>query len=118
LNPVPVVAYARVSSEPPEGRGGAVVVSTNPTFARRLRELRVAAGLSQYELAKRAGLTSQAINRLEGREGRDPSWSTVQRLARALGLPVGAFDVEEYPVPPQPAEEPPPPTPRPIGKRK
>ena len=63
-------------------------------FGTRLTELREAAGLSQYALAKKSGVTAQAISKLEQGE-RDPSWSTVVKLARALGIGVEKFDVKD-----------------------
>jgi transcriptional regulator with XRE-family HTH domain len=60
------------------------------TFAETLVRLRAAAGVSQYALAKMTGLTPQALSYLE-QGGRTPSWDTVQRLARALGLSFEAF---------------------------
>ena len=44
------------------------------TFAGRLHELREAAGLSQYELARRTGLTQETLSKLE-RSGREPAWT-------------------------------------------
>ena len=61
-----------------------------PFFARRLVELRTAAELSQYELAKRTGLTRQAMSLLELGE-RQPNWETVQRLAAILGTSCQEF---------------------------
>jgi transcriptional regulator with XRE-family HTH domain len=61
-----------------------------PTFARRLQTLREAAGLSQYALAKRSGLSKQALSRLELGD-REPSWTTVQSLAAALSVSCEAF---------------------------
>jgi transcriptional regulator with XRE-family HTH domain len=59
-------------------------------FAKRLRAIRKKAKISQYELAKRAGLTKQALSLLElGR--RAPSWATVQAIAKALGVSCEAF---------------------------
>ena len=60
-------------------------------FARRLQQLREVAGISQYELAKRSGVSKQAVSNLE-LGNREPSWETVRRLARALGVSVAAFD--------------------------
>jgi transcriptional regulator with XRE-family HTH domain len=60
------------------------------TFGAVLLRLRTAAGMSQYELARRSGVTNQAISYLE-KSGLDPGWQTVQRLALALGLDYGAF---------------------------
>jgi DNA-binding XRE family transcriptional regulator len=52
-------------------------------FARRLKELRENEGLTQSQLAEKAGLSVQAISALEN-EIRAPSWETVRRLALAL----------------------------------
>jgi transcriptional regulator with XRE-family HTH domain len=49
----------------------------------KLKRLREAEGLSQNELAKRAKLTREHVNRLEaGRH--DPTVGALQRLAKAL----------------------------------
>jgi transcriptional regulator with XRE-family HTH domain len=49
-----------------------------------VRELRLAAGLSQRKLARRAGTSQPAIARYE-RGAATPSWETLQRLAAACG---------------------------------
>jgi transcriptional regulator with XRE-family HTH domain len=84
------------------------VVKPSTTFAGRLRSLREAAGLSQYALAKRSGLSKQALSRLELGEN-EPIWTTVQRLAVAL-----AVDCREF-VDPSIQPEPEPPS-RPRGR--
>jgi DNA-binding XRE family transcriptional regulator len=53
-------------------------------FACRLRELRAAAGLTQFALAKLADITPQTVYQLEA-DRCDPKWSTVVSLAAALG---------------------------------
>jgi transcriptional regulator with XRE-family HTH domain len=59
-------------------------------FAGRLKELREQAGLTQPELADKAGLSKAGIADLEqGR--REPSWATAVALAGALGVAVTAF---------------------------
>lgn len=63
----------------------------NSSFAARLKELREAAGISQYHLAELAGLSRQALNHLEAGK-RQPTWETVRALARALKVSVEAFD--------------------------
>jgi transcriptional regulator with XRE-family HTH domain len=63
-------------------------------FSSQLRRLREMAGITQQELAKRAGLTTDAISRLE-RGDRQPSWETVLALGKALGVPCTAFDAED-----------------------
>jgi transcriptional regulator with XRE-family HTH domain len=59
-------------------------------FAGRLKSLREKKGLSQYALAKQAGLSKQGISKLELGE-REPSWETVQLIAAALGVNCTAF---------------------------
>lgn len=49
-----------------------------------LREMRLAAGLSQRDLARRAETSQPAIARYE-RGVATPSWETLQRLATACG---------------------------------
>jgi transcriptional regulator with XRE-family HTH domain len=56
-------------------------------FGRRLRRLRQEAGLSQEELAHRAGLHRTVIGRVERAE-RDVGVSTLWPISRALGVPV------------------------------
>lgn len=52
-----------------------------------LRSLRLARGMSQQSLSARAGMSQPQIARLERGIG-DPRYSTLERLARALGVPV------------------------------
>ena len=66
------------------------------TFASRLKQLREEAGLTQPELAERAGMNQFGIAKLE--QGvRKPTWETVQALARALGVDCTAFQVDDKP---------------------
>jgi DNA-binding XRE family transcriptional regulator len=59
-------------------------------FAGRLRELREEAGLTQTDLAGKAGLTREGVAQLEtGR--RKPAWETVLALCEALGCSCEAF---------------------------
>jgi len=66
------------------------------TFGERLRQLREAAGLTQEGLARNANMSLSAISKME-LKNIDPSWSTVQRLARALAVGVAAFDTDQAP---------------------
>jgi predicted ATPase/transcriptional regulator with XRE-family HTH domain len=56
------------------------------SFGERLRGLREAAGLTQEELAERAGMTADGIGALERGVRRRPYPHTVRALAAALGL--------------------------------
>ncbi len=56
------------------------------SFGQRLRQFRLEAGLTQEELAERAGLTVKAIGALERGEREHPYPHTVQMLVTALGL--------------------------------
>ena len=55
-------------------------------FGVLLRQQRTAAGLSQEELAERAGLSRRGISDLERGERRAAHPATVRRLAEALNL--------------------------------
>jgi predicted ATPase/DNA-binding XRE family transcriptional regulator len=55
-------------------------------FSRRLRRLRVAAGLTQQELAERAGVSVRAISDLEREINERPRRDTAAMLANGLGL--------------------------------
>jgi transcriptional regulator with XRE-family HTH domain len=68
-------------------------VITAMTFGGRLKELREAAGLSQDGLARAAGLSTSTVAKIE-RLDIDPSWTTVQALAKALGVDCTAFQDE------------------------
>lgn len=57
-----------------------------PSFAIVLREKRLAAGLTQAELAERAKVSDATVSNLERGIGRRPNVGTVRRLADALGL--------------------------------
>lgn len=59
-----------------------------PGFAERLKELRERAGLSQTQLAERAGTHFTAVSKLELGK-RSPSFRLALDLAEALGLGVG-----------------------------
>jgi transcriptional regulator with XRE-family HTH domain len=60
--------------------------SRTPSFGVLLRQMRVAAGLSQQALAERAGLSRKALTALEGGHRRRPRPATVALLAHALDV--------------------------------
>jgi DNA-binding XRE family transcriptional regulator len=72
---------------------------SDSTFPARLRQLREAAGLTVMQAACAAGINRVSWHKLEAGQY-DPSLATARRLARALGVGLGAFDD-----PPPPAEK-------------
>ena len=54
----------------------------------KVRATRKAAGISQEEVARRAGVSLNVINRLERDVILDPHYSTLRGIASALGVPV------------------------------
>src|SRR5262249_16874440 len=87
-------------------KGGAMFEAKSSAFAVRLAELREAAGLSQYALAKKSGLTKQALSRLE-MGTRSPTWDTVQLLALALDVEPNDFRDPSLTLPTPAAPRPP-----------
>ncbi len=55
---------------------------------KRLRSYRVAKGFTQEQLCERAGISLDAVSRIEG-GSRSPTLDTLERLASALGIQVG-----------------------------
>jgi transcriptional regulator with XRE-family HTH domain len=64
------------------------------TFGERVKSLRLERGLTQTTLAEKAGLSLHGIGQLE-RSRREPSWATVQAIAKALGVDCTAFADQE-----------------------
>ena len=56
-------------------------------FARAIRISRVAFGLRQADLARRAGIGASHLSLIESGQ-RQPSMATIQKLCRALDIPV------------------------------
>jgi transcriptional regulator with XRE-family HTH domain len=56
----------------------------------RLRELRESASITREELAKQSGVSTRAITQWE-RDEREPGWTNVLALAKALGVDCTAF---------------------------
>jgi DNA-binding XRE family transcriptional regulator len=65
------------------GRGADEVELDGPALARRLVMRRKRAGLGQAELARRAGIRVETLNRLE-RGKTTPDFSTIRRLVVAM----------------------------------
>ena len=61
-------------------------------MGQRITALRKMEGISQQELADRAGLTRQHIGRIEKGELVNVSFVTIQAIAEALGMTVDIID--------------------------
>lgn len=57
--------------------------------------LRVERGLTQQEVADRAGLSRQTVARLEQKDDVEPNAPTIKKLADAYGLKVDALVQEK-----------------------
>lgn len=69
------------------------------TFGERLREARLASGLTQAEAAERSGLTIPNWSAYETGKRTNPGLVTLGAMARALGLDLGELlaGVDEFP---------------------
>src|SRR5437879_6905917 len=76
----------RAHAYPGSGCGSMPMTNGPGPFAALLHRYRVGAGLSQEELAERAGLSRRGISDLERGERRTPHKATVRRLAEALNM--------------------------------
>lgn len=56
------------------------------TLGERLKQLRALAGLSQNELAKRAGVSHPTISYIEAGKHKSVNVDTAKRLAKVLGV--------------------------------
>jgi transcriptional regulator with XRE-family HTH domain len=75
-------------------KGGLLEMITEMPFHTRLKALREARGLTQDGLARAAGLTVSTVTKLE-RPGKEPSWDTAKKLAKALGVTLDELADEE-----------------------
>ncbi|HOX68180.1 MAG TPA: helix-turn-helix transcriptional regulator [Burkholderiaceae bacterium] len=75
-----------------------MAVSPQRAFGERVRELRLAGGLTQDDLAERCGLFRTYLSRIEtGRA--NPTLTMIDALASSLGVPIVAlFGVPATPV--------------------
>jgi len=58
-------------------------------FGSRIRAARRAAGLSQEELARRAGMSLKGMGDIERGDIEDPHYSSLAKIAAGLGVPIG-----------------------------
>ena len=58
------------------------------SIGRAIKLARIAVGMKQGELARRAGVTQNYLSILEGGKAGDPSVGLLRRIARVLRVPV------------------------------
>jgi len=71
-----------------------------PPIGQRLRSFRELSGMTQQDLAQKAGLSVSIVARLEQGAKSDPRVSTLQALANGLGIEIGQLtdrEVKELP---------------------
>lgn len=73
-----------------ESKVFAKAAAKSADFPARLTALRTAAGLSIPDLARSSGLSDDVLRQYETGK-RSPTWSSVQAIATALGVPTDAF---------------------------
>jgi transcriptional regulator with XRE-family HTH domain len=56
------------------------------TLGERIRQARIRYGMSQAELARRIGISTQGMNLIEAGKTPDPAASRVREIARVLGV--------------------------------
>ena len=75
-------------------------------IAENLKRLRAAAGMTQMAMAVAAGLSLSVVTQIEQGSNRDPRGSTLQALARVLGVTVDELLREPSEESAMPDEEP------------
>src|SRR6476659_9902810 len=85
-----------MSARPAKGRHGGRLNLSN-AVARRVRDLRLVMGWSQTQMAKAAGLSTDAVSRIERGE-RDPRLVTLDQIGAAVGCSLPTLlDFSEMP---------------------
>jgi transcriptional regulator with XRE-family HTH domain len=78
------------------------------TFARRVRRLRQARGLSQEDLARRVGVSKTQVYLVESGRTQSPQPGKLRRYAQALGVSLDYLQYGHDPEPPDGGKEWPP----------
>lgn len=64
---------------------------TKETIAKAIRNARERKGLSQTEVAKKAGITRNTVARIERGE-QEPTFATVKKIAKVLDIDISKLD--------------------------
>lgn len=84
-----MVSRARLDSPP-----SALLQKWMNDVGRRLHKARKSAGLTQMELAEKSGIPQSYLSRLERGE-HTPNAMTIEKIGRALNVPVAELDPDE-----------------------
>ena len=76
-----------------------------PLDVERIRQIRVERGWSMAEAARRAGFSRQRWHQVESGARPDPTFSTVDRMARALGVTILDLMSDDDTPPPPPTDD-------------
>lgn len=79
------LVVGRIAPHPRAQRGTPIAINSSLAVVLQLRWARAEQRLSQSAVAKRAGVTQQAIAKLEHPDG-NPTLATIEKVAAALGL--------------------------------
>lgn len=71
------------------------------TFAEALQTQLDRAGITAYRLHQLTGLSQSTISRFLS-DGMHPTWDSVQKIAKVLGVGCDAFQVDDVPLPEAP----------------
>ena len=84
---------ARGSTKPPEAKSGFVFFgpASPVVLGPKVRSLRLASDLTLEELGERSGLDASYISKIERAKFPTPKVEIVEKLAKALSVPVSAF---------------------------
>lgn len=68
-------------------------------LGKRIKQLREQRSMTPAELARRAGVTSPTISKLENGSAQNPTLENLRRIASALGVSVAYLIGEGHPIP-------------------
>jgi transcriptional regulator with XRE-family HTH domain len=72
-----------------------LAVAAAESLGQKVRRLRKQAGMNQQQLAAAAGLAMSMVTHIEQGRTKDPRWSTIQALAKGLGVPEAELRTDE-----------------------
>ena len=81
------LVQGKVPPRPRARRGESIAISPRLAVVLQIRWLREDRGMTQTDIARRAGVSQQAIAKLEDPDG-NPTLATLEKVAGALGLRV------------------------------